>query len=317
MMGPNGHMPDWCTPLEKPRWVEPARATLMRDEDPVLGFEAGNEMWAIPWWVMKNHHVANLTFDGEQCLVTLCEACVGGGIFDPVVAGRRLSFQNNGWYRGSPLMTDDATGSLWAMINATPLAGPAMEWGQLPMRPIVHFPWAQWRAMYPESLVVHGEGEPRDGHGADFYGPHHAMTLEIEDTRLASDALIVAVEVGAHQRAYPLSVLHAAGGIAEDVLGSKPIAVVTHPDSWLALTFERELDGAPIRLRWDGGGDQSQPLVDRATGSRFTLWGECVDGEYAGFRLRYVRSSLKKWGHWQVTHPDGDVWSLGGADIVN
>src|ERR1700722_1211494 len=49
-------LPDWCTPLDDPRWVTPSEASLMRDEDPILGFEAAGRMWAIPWWVMKNHH---------------------------------------------------------------------------------------------------------------------------------------------------------------------------------------------------------------------------------------------------------------------
>ncbi len=163
-------LPDWCDPLDDPRWVTPARATLMRDDDAVLGFEALGRRWAIPWWVMKNHHVANLTLEGEPFLVTLCEACVAGGIFDPVLADHRFRFQTSGSYQSSPLMTDDLTGGLWALVNGRRLTGPELGVRQLPMRPILHFPWKEWRALYPDTLVVHGPDEPRDGHGSSFYG---------------------------------------------------------------------------------------------------------------------------------------------------
>src|SRR5690242_10762267 len=108
-------LPDWATPLDDPRWVTPSEAVLMRDQDTVLGFEAAGRVWAIPWWVMKNHHVANLTLEDRPFLVTLCEACVAGGVFDPMIDGRRAWFQNNGWYSHGALMSDDLSGSLWLM----------------------------------------------------------------------------------------------------------------------------------------------------------------------------------------------------------
>ena len=306
--------PDWCEPLDAPVWVEPAQASLMRDDDPVLGFEAAGRRWAIPWWVMKNHHVANLTLEGEAFLVTLCEACVAGGVFDPVREGQRMRFQTTGWYQGSPLMTDEATGSLWALINGTPLAGPAASWARLPMRPTVHATWAQWRTMYPDTLVVHGEGEPRDGHGAEMPSPDHTMALPVSDTRLAPDELLVGVEADQGKRAYPLAALHAEGGIAEDVLGDRPIVVAALPGAWLAVSFDRRLEGRLVELQWDGGEGGPPELIDLTNGSRFDLWGTCVAGADAGKRLDYVRSSLKKWQAWVASAPEPELWSAGGVD---
>jgi Protein of unknown function (DUF3179) len=299
---------DWCTPLDEPMWVAAADATLMRDDDTVLGFEAAGRIWAIPWWVMKNHHVANLTLEEQPFLVTLCEFCVAGGVFDPVADGRLLHFRVTGWYRGSPLMVDDNTGSLWALVNAQPLQGEATSIGRLPKRPIVHATWAEWRAMYPETRVVHGIGEPRDGHGAKHSAPDHSKSsVKARDRRLGALDLVVGLELGAG-RAYPLTSLHGVGGIVDDVFEGRPIVVVTRPRSWLAVAFEAQLDGEPVGLAWDDRENGQPILVDARTGSRFDLWGLGVTGKWEGRRLPYVLSALKKWAVWAGMYPETELW---------
>jgi hypothetical protein len=308
--------PDFCAPLNAPTWVKPDAATLMRDDDTVAGFEAAGQQWAIPWWVMKNHHVANLTIDDKPLLVTLCEYCAGGGVYDPVVEGRRLWFHKKGLYGGTPMITDDATGSLWRMVNTEPLLGPALEIGRLPKRPIVHTRWGEWRAMYPDTWVVHGEGEPRDGHGSECESPEHgagagplSKAFAEKDLRLEQTELVVGVELGGVSRAYPLAAVHAAGGIVTDTIAGRPIVVVTRPGTWLAVTFERDADQALVDLSWDEAEDPPAHLVDESSGSRFDLWGACTSGPLEATRLRYVTSSLRRWSIWTLTNPGCELWS--------
>jgi hypothetical protein len=288
----------------------------MRDEDPVLGFEAAGRMWAIPWWVMKNHHVANLTLEGQPFLVALCEMCVAGGVFDPMLEGRRAWFQNNGRYQGAAAMTDDLTGSLWVLSHGRCVAGPS-QGVALSMRPIVHARWREWALMHPEALVVHGEGEPRDGHGAECWGPDHQKGGLRRWSGISWDELVVGVELGESRRAYLLAAVHDQGGIVEDTLDGRAIIVVTLPGTWLCLVFIAEVDGTPVHLSWDRTADSPTHLVDRTSGCRFDLWGRCVAGEHRGARLPYVRSSLEKWRGWAGGHPDADLWPPGRAQPIS
>jgi hypothetical protein len=308
-------LPDWCEPLDSPVWVEPGSADLMLEDDPVVGFEAGGRMWAIPWWVMKNHHVANLTLEGKPVLVTLCEVCVAGGVFDPVIDDRRFHFRCTGWYREAPLMMDDATGSYWSLPNGVPFEGPAASIGRLPMRPIVHATWQQWSGTYPETLVVHGEGEPRDGHGSIAPSPDHQHFAGqgTADPRLPASDLVVGLERAGRRRAYPLAAVHAAGGVIDDVLGGTPIVVTAMPGSWVTVSFERELEGISVSLRWEDVAAQSPHLVDESSGSRFDLWGRCVGGPLEGLTLAYIPSALRKWLAWVVESPDYDLWQQAGS----
>jgi hypothetical protein len=305
-------LPDWCTPLDDPRWVTPSDAVLMRDGDPVLGFEAAGRMWAIPWWVIKNHHVANLTLEGRPFLVALCEMCVSGGVFDPMLEGRRARFQVNGFYSGSPLMTDDLTRSLWSLAYGRCLAGPC-EGVTLPMRPIVHARWREWATMYPQTLVVHGEDEPRDGHGAEYFGPHHREGHGRRVRGLQWDELVVSVELGESRRGYLLDTVHDLGGIVEDTVDGCPIVVVTLPGTWLCVAFVAEAEGAPVELCWDRTEDPPIHLIDQRSGWRFDLWGRCVTEGHRELRLPYVRSTLKKWLAWTLANRDAELSQPGVA----
>src|SRR5687768_18138169 len=84
----DGELPAWVRPLENPRWLGAGEATEMRSDDAVVGLEFEGGAWALPWWIMKNHHVANLELNGKPLLVTLCEVCSSAAAFDPVIEGR-------------------------------------------------------------------------------------------------------------------------------------------------------------------------------------------------------------------------------------
>jgi hypothetical protein len=222
--------------------------------------------------------------------------------------GQRALFQTVGWYRGSPLMTDHLTGSLWALINGHCVAGPS-EGVVLPMRPIVHARWQEWSALHPKTLVVHGEGEPRDGHGAECWGPdHQRMGGERRPQGIGLTELMVGAELGEARRAYPLAAVHDQGGIVEDTLIDTPIVVVTRPGTWLCVVFVRAFEGAPVRLDWDRTADPPAQLVDLISGRLFDLWGRCLTDDRRGVRLPYVRSSLEKWRAWLTANPDTDLW---------
>jgi len=55
------------------------------------------------------------------------------------------------------------------------------------------------------------------------------------------------------------------------------------PVTGSVAVFRRELDGRPLTFEWDGAG-----VIDRETGSRWSLLGEARDGPLAGRRLEVV-----------------------------
>jgi hypothetical protein len=296
-------------PLTDPVWVSVQDATEMRSDDPVLGFHVDSQPYAIPWWIMKNHHVANLTLDDRPLVVKLCEVCTSSGAFDPVVDGRRLTFMVKGAYKGTFVTMDFETGSIWAPFLGQALLGP-LEGTRLERQPVFQSRWAEWSSLYPETLVPDGADETREGHGADrrpgsFESPDGlSHTLVHHDERLPHTELVLGVECGDDARAYPLRALAGAGRALNDRLGRMPIVVFSRPGSWMAVAFSREVDGMELEFSAADGDE----FVDAQTQSRWNLLGRAVGGALRDRSLAFVRSGIEEWNAWASYHPQTEIF---------
>src|SRR5436190_14854470 len=149
--GTRNRAPYYFTPLENPTWVQPTGATYLVEDDAVIGFEIDGKAYAIPWDVMAKHHVANLVINDHHYAVTLCDACISGGVFDAEIDGTPYRFRMDGMYNGTPYAIDEQTGSLWIMVTMQPIYGRALEIGKLRRWPMVHADWSEWKHLHPDT----------------------------------------------------------------------------------------------------------------------------------------------------------------------
>jgi SAM-dependent methyltransferase len=314
LTGKDGILPAWMAPLTEPRWLSAAQAgARMRPEDPVLGLEFDGSAWALPWWVMKNHHVANLTLAGRPVLVTLCEICSSAAAFDPVIDGRRHAFRLAGIYGGTIMPSDDETGTLWTGFTGSAIEGP-LQGRVLRRLPLRQATWAEWLELYPDSLVPECEAEARDGHGegqspgSPVIGHGMRSLLPRVDLRLPHHTLVLGVKAGGKARCYPLAQLEAAGPVLNDNLGGCDIAVFSRPGTWMALAYSRDIEGRRLTFRAAPGG-----IEDEETGSRWELSGLCSAGRLRGRRLAYVNSGVEEFFIWAAFHPAAQIHGRRGA----
>ena len=314
LTGKNGVLPAWMEPLTEPRWLSAAQAgDRMRPEDPVLGLEFDGRAWALPWWQMKNHHVANLTLGGRPVLATLCEICSSAAAFDPVIDGRRHAFRLAGIYGGTIMPADDETGTLWTGFTGSAIEGPLQ--GRVMQRlPLRQSTWAEWLEQYPESLVSEGEGEARDGHGegqspgSPVVGQGMRPLLQHVDLRLPHHVLVLGVQADGEARCYPLAQLESAGAVVNDSLGGRDIAVFCRPGTWMALAYSRNVEGRCLTFRAASGG-----IEDEETASRWELSGLCSAGPLQGRRLQYVYSGVEEFFIWAAFHPATGIHGHAGT----
>jgi hypothetical protein len=298
----------WHHPLNEPDWIR--LYSHMRDEDPVLGLYLNGQARALPWWIMKNHHAANLLMEDLPVLVTLCEMCSGAAAFRAEVEGRRLMFRLRGQYNATILLADESTGSLWSPFTGVALAG-TMRGVALERLPLSQCLWREWLAMHPTTQVAYGEQTLRGGHGSDHspgspgIGQSFLSSLANQiDGRLPYNTLVLGVECGASARAYPLAALAQAGPAVNDSLGGMEMLVRCRPGSLQALAFSRRVGDQVLVF----GSNQTGEVRDEQTKSVWNEMGEAVSGPLAGTRLLYLPSGVEEWYVFAAYHPKTEIF---------
>jgi hypothetical protein len=293
------------TPLEEPEWVRAGEATHMRPGDPVIVVTPADHSYVLPWWVMKNHHVANLLLDGRPVSVILCERCSSAMAFDARVGGERLTFQVMGVWKGTHVVADHQTESIWTSFTGECVWG-VHHGSRLEYLPVLQVAWEEWVAADPQSLVADGAGESRDGHGSNRWPGSRETPLgnfSDLDPRLPSNELVLGVEAGGEARAYWLEAVERSGGVVNDALGGVDIAVFGGRSGYTAIAFERRLGDRVLEfVRRDDA------IVDDSSGSVWDVTGRAVSGPLAGQRLAHVRSLVEEWYAWAAYHPHTELY---------
>jgi hypothetical protein len=298
----------WHQPLNDPVWTGDYHH--LRGDDPVLGLYLNHKARALPWWILKNHHVANLAFDDLPVLVTLCVMCSSASAFRAEAKRRRLVFSGRGIYNGGLLIQEALSKSLWSPFTGIALTGP-MRGATLERLPLSQCLWSEWLAMHPTTQVLYGEQVLRDGYASEFspgspgIGPRFLDSLVRPlDERLPHNALVLGVENGAIARAYPLQTLARVGPVLNDVLGTVELVVRSRPGTLQALAFHRRVEDRILTFSTSEEGD----VYDEQTESVWNEMGQAVSGPLAGTQLRYLNSSAEEWYAFAAHHPATEIF---------
>lgn len=302
---------DWFRPIDEPIWHRASNSEHMRPDDPVLGIYLNHKAWALPWWIMKNHHVANLILDNQPILVTFCEACSSAAAFDPIVEGNRYTFHLIGLYNGSILICDRQTESFWRTFTGEALHG-SLKSVALKRLPLYQCLWSQWIEQHPTSLVLYGEQPEREGHGSEFSPGSPGMPIEMAttllqplDKRLPNHALVLGVVSHSQAKAYPLLGLDRTGVVVCDRIGQEDIAIFHPPGTLQAIAFSRRLEDEVLDFEQTNEGK----IIDKNTGSSWNYCGEAYEGKLAGYQLSFVNSGIKEWSVWSAYYPDTQMFT--------
>jgi hypothetical protein len=239
----------------------------------------------------------------------ICSSAIG---FDPRVDGERLTFGFEGIWQGTAVLYDHQTGSLWMHITGECFQGTHAGVSLRPLPTGRHTTWADWRGLHPATEVLaldpalvaakngHGYFDRRGARSGDaFFPPTFPGTIEVRDARLDDHALLLGVEIGRAARAYPFERL-AERPVRNDELGGVALTVWFDKPSRSAAAYRRDVAGRTLTFQQRSGGE----IVDRETGSRWTMEGRAVSGPLAGTQLGRVRSLMSEWYGWRASYPD-------------
>lgn len=297
---------DQIRALDEPRFTSVDQSARKLDpREPVIVFRTGDIARAYPVRVLLFHEIVNDVVADTPIAVTFCPLCNTGLVFDRRVDGRLHEFAVAGFLRKSDMvMYDRETESLWQQATGEALVGEHTG-KRLKLLAGATVPFKTFREAHPEGTVLSLDT------GAFFpYGISHYSRYEFTDQRkhvLETDRIgprerVLAIQIEDQTIAYPLRYLSRWGTAEGKLVGRR--YVVLYESSMLsamdaeylrdsrsigsAAAFSPFVNGKRLRFRHDKSGR----ILDKQTGSRWTVLGRCIEGPLVGTQLEPIRSTV-------------------------
>ena len=242
---------DGIPAIDHPKFVSPAKAKFLKPGDRVLGLAYNGSAKAYPIPIMNWHEIVNDNFGGAPVVVTFCPLCGTGVAFSATTGDRRHNFGVSGLlYNSDVLLYDRETQSLWSQLLMKAISGPLKDTA-LPLIPLEHTTWADWRKRHPDTLVLSTD----TGHRRDYDRDPYAGYLTSErtyfpvanvDRRYHPKERVLGIAIDGVSKAYPFVELGKTPGEVKDSIGNRPIVVRYDAEHQSARIFDgegRELPG--------------------------------------------------------------------------
>ena len=227
--------------------------------------------------------------------------------------GKPLEFDDADVVGGNEVFRDRETGSRWQQSSLQAISGP-LRGKRLHLYPFLLTDWREWQRLHPDTLVLkplpgYAERIPevnamiRVGVSDQAAAPKGVLRV---DSRLAPHTMILGLDVMGASEAFPLAELRKAKVIQVE-LGREAIVVVHQTDSDTTTAFTARAGGRELHFKplTNTGGTE---LADRETHSRWTAYGECIEGPLKGSRMRPLILEPDYWFAWSEFHPDTNIF---------
>ncbi len=315
---------DGIPALTNPRFVQAwdTGIAYLGQTDRVIGVVVGGQPYAIPHNILWWHEIVNLIAPGgERIAVSYCPLTGSSMAFDIGGLGEGTLRVSGLLFETNLVMYDtNSQRSLWPQMLAGARCGVA-DGTALPMVAAWDMTWAGWQALYPETLVVHGEtGSPRD-YTVYPYGNYEAkdnsallfpISRPIDQRRPPKERILgIRSASGSGGVAFPFGELAASGATAAVPysLDGRDMVILWESSSQGGMAFSPELNGTRLTFVAKDG-----RIRDEETGSRWKVSGEAIDGPMLGERLTPIADAyVAFWFAWAVFHPQTEIWTHTGG----
>ncbi len=308
---------DAIIPVDLPVYGAADALAWLEGDDLVLGYESGGETFAYPINILNFHEIVNDDIGGVPVLITYCPLCFSGVVFSREVDGQTLTFGNtSALYQSDLVMYDHQTGSYWFQVAGEAVVG-TLTGSRLKALPSATMPWANWKALHPETLLITGvEGGLETLFDGASYGnsfgngyqdrinnEQFAFPVDRDklDGRLSAGEIVLTVEIGDAVTAFPLGDID--GGAIDGEVGGEPVVVFTASGGLTVIAFSRNVDGQTLSFEYAGDGR----FTDRETGTSWDFAGRGGDGPLAGSRLERVSTRRSFWFAVAISFPGIEI----------
>ncbi|MDL1943593.1 DUF3179 domain-containing protein [Chloroflexi bacterium CFX2] len=315
---------DGIPAIDEPRFISVDEANeWLRDREPVVFVQVGDEARAYPIQILMWHEIVNDTVGGEPLLVTFCPLCNTAIAFKRTFNEQVLDFGTTGRLRYSNLiMYDRQTETWWQQATGDAIAGEHTG-AQLEFYPASMISWADFKELYPDGRVLSRDtGHSRNYGRNPYYGYDDInQTPFLYDgstpDQLPPMARVLTIDMNGEAVAYPYDVLSELN-VVNDVIGGNAVVIFWTEGTASALdtsnipegrevgsavAYSRMLDNQILDFEFENG-----KILDIQTGSEWNILGVAIAGELTGKQLAPVVSINHFWFSWAAFKPQTRIY---------
>ena len=276
------------------------------DSDIVIGLELNGDVRAYPLSILVWHEIVNDEVGGIPVAVPYCPLCYTSQVFERVIDGEAVEFGTTGkLYQSNLLMYDRLTDTYWSQGLGTAVMGP-LSGDSLYRVPFDIMSWEDWRATYPETVVLGTDTGHAHTYGVDPYGSYYTepgimFPVDNQDERMHPKEIIVGLGVDGIHKAYRQADVEAEVVINDSVGDTDVFLLSIYPDN--TRVFERTVNGQTLQFAYEDG-----RIFDVHTDTEWNYNGLAVSGMFAGERLPRLPIEPGFWFEWTVFYPDTLVY---------
>lgn len=267
----------------------------LTDSSLVIAVTHNMEAKAYPVRYIQYHHQVRDTIAGKQIMVTYCNVCRTGRVFEPLVNGKLENFRLVGMDHFNAMFEDETTKSWWRQATGEAITG-SLKGSALPEVESSQYTLGKFFSLHPFGKVMVAElisKERYDTLGRFEKGKSKGKLTRTDSLSWQDKSWVIGVQVDKQSKAYDWLELKKVKVINDDI-GSKPITVAIASDEQSFIVFERDTDEQFI-IRNDS-------LVSAKNKFDFAGRGE------NGARARTIKSYQEFWHSWQQFHPQTEVY---------
>lgn len=188
--------------VENLAFASPANGKLPMDAL-VIGVTVNGESKAYPIRYLSFHHQVQDQIGGQNILVTYCDVCRSGIVFNPTVDGKHETFRLVGMDQFNAIFEDYSTGSWWRQVNGVAVTG-AQKGKTLPVISSEQLSLEVWSKRHPNGVVMLPDPTYASSYaGESFEKGNDTDPLTRTDTASWKDkSWVVGIEYKGHHKAY-------------------------------------------------------------------------------------------------------------------
>ena len=297
---------DGIPSIDNPKFVPVSESQFVPDTTFVIGLDINGEKRAYPLFIMVWHEIVNDSVGGVPVAVTYCPLCFTNQVFERVIDGKEVEFGTSGkLYNSNLVMYDRLTDSYWSQALGVAITGELTGY-ELKRIPFDVISWADWKTLYPDTLVLTTETGHIRSYGVDPYGDYYTdprilFPVEHEDDRMHPKELILGFHESDVYKAYKQDDVESAI-VINDIFNNKPMMLVSL-FSGDSRAFDRTVNGKVLTFDF-----VDDVIIDLESKSKWNYDGVATSGSMEGIQLVRLPFNPGFWFEWVAFHPDTEVY---------